>query len=1026
MIRAGAGAGKTRELVSTLIDFVGDFRSRHGRDPRVVVTTFTRKATQEVKERLLREALARQDEAVFDYLSHRSKAHISTIHGILSLLLSRFADRLGWPNDFRIEGGENLNRLQRKSLRKVLLAQESRLSLLEYAPFGELLSLLMQYREARALRPDLSALETEALRERARREARQFLRTAHDLADRIRACQPTASWVSWADQLSVLPREAPVTDEELESFVELMPTLNQKLRKASRGSGKNPAIDEELAEEYGHFIDEMWKVWTDPEKNYVHRPSFWVEHETLCAAFEETAQAWIPAYDAELQGRGWISMADLEILSLRLAHEHPAAMATFAAEWDYWMIDEFQDTSPLQVALLTHLIADRPHFVVGDPQQSIYFFRGARSQVFEEKFREFAETGALTQVFEENRRSRAPVLRFINHFFRQRPGFSSMIPACTKPALSDDVPAVEVRAVLPGDDGSGDGIDAVVERIQELVALGEPLESIAVLSRKNDVLVQVQERARACGIPVQLHSAAGFSGRREILDVTAFLRFLANPYDDRNLLLLLRSPWFFVSDDDLAAMASERTRSLWSVLQGLAATDPRSAIARLKDYLAQAEERGYSASLRALYAEAGLVDSAANVDPSGRREANLWKFLNQLEAAQRQIGFSLLGFLGGQSKAGSTEEGNEDGDAAPVVEPRRVHLMTVHASKGLEFRHVLLAQMHQRRNPERIRPWMIDEASGTWTLAPRDLLGRLRGTPFAHEISAARDALLEAESLRLLYVALTRAQQTVSLIWERSPKGTENSLSWTSQLPFVVQEGVVEEHGYVRRTRLGPPVLGVRSERVVSEVGVRGRWRDRLHPAIEHLSTTAALDAAVKSRAGAKGAERSVDGLRIAQRGSDAHRLFESLKYVAPERVRAMTEDRALQTAVDWVALQKEPPLLRLITEGEVEWGYTVLTEKGRLQTGQIDLWAVSDDRLWIVDYKTGSSEYADKAFAQMTVYAWALLMTRRVRSDQPVSLAAVFPLEGKTESRHFKSLSELRPEWERIFAEALAGGAGF
>lgn len=1016
MIRAGAGAGKTRTLVNTLIDFVGDFRSRNGRDPRIVVTTFTRKATQEVKERLLREALERKDEAAFEYLSHRSKVHISTIHGILSLLLSRFADRLGWPNDFRIEGGENLARVQRKILKKVLVAQEDRLALLEYAPFSELLGILLQYREARALHPELRPVASEVFREQSLREARQFLRVAHDLSDRIRACQPPASWIAWADQLAKLPRTAPTDDQALEKFIEDLPGLNDKVRKASRGSGKNPAIDEALAEEYGQFVEEIWKVWMDPDKNYIHRPSFWAEHETLSGLLREVAEAWIPAYDGELQGRGWVSMADLEILSLRLAHEHPEAMASFAAEWDYWMIDEFQDTSPLQVALLKNLISDRPHFVVGDPQQSIYFFRGARSQVFDEKFTEFQSTGAFTQVFEENRRSRAPVLKFINRFFRQRPGFSEMIPACTKPAMGDEIPAAEIRAVLP--DEGGDGIDAIVERIQELIEMGEPLEGIAVLARKNDVLVQVQERARARGIPVQLHSAAGFSGRREIMDASAFLRFLANPYDDRNLLLLLRSPWFQISDEDLAKSVV-RGRSLWSALLARPAKDPRDPVARLRDYLSQAEARGYSASLREFYSETGMVDSASSIDPSGRREANLWKFLNQLEAAQRQIGFSLLTFLAGLAKSRSTEEGNEDGDAAPVVEPRRVHLMTVHSSKGLEFRHVLIAQMHHRRNPERMRAWMVDETNGVWTLAPRDLLGRLRGTPFARELVEARDQTLAAESLRLLYVALTRAQQTVSLIWERNAKGSENSLSWTAQIPFLVQEGVQQEDGYILRTRLNAPVLRDVALVTDSQSTVRKPWKEKIVPVAEHLSATSALDAAVKSKAAARGAEVSVDGLRVAQRGTDAHRLFESLKYVDVGRVREMTGDRALQEALDWVIEQKDPNILQLISHGEVEWGYTAVAADGRLQTGQIDLWSQVDGRLWIVDYKTGSSEYADKAFDQMSLYGWALQKTARVPAQIPVTLLAVFPLEKKVEKRDFAHLTDLKPVWDRIFGQA-------
>jgi ATP-dependent helicase/nuclease subunit A len=103
LIRAGAGAGKTTRLISTFLDFVREFHNQNGDYPRVVITTFTRKATQEVKERLLVSAI--NEKKVFEYINQKSRVHISTIHGLLSLFLSQFADTIQFSSEIKVIDG---------------------------------------------------------------------------------------------------------------------------------------------------------------------------------------------------------------------------------------------------------------------------------------------------------------------------------------------------------------------------------------------------------------------------------------------------------------------------------------------------------------------------------------------------------------------------------------------------------------------------------------------------------------------------------------------------------------------------------------------------------------------------------------------------------------------------------------------------------------------------------------------------------------------------------------------------------
>ena len=94
-IRAGAGAGKTTMLIKTFFEFVQNYRACTNKFPKIIITTFTRKATQEIKERLLVQALAFNDAELFQFVNKKSYVHISTIHGVLSLLLNRNHDLLG-------------------------------------------------------------------------------------------------------------------------------------------------------------------------------------------------------------------------------------------------------------------------------------------------------------------------------------------------------------------------------------------------------------------------------------------------------------------------------------------------------------------------------------------------------------------------------------------------------------------------------------------------------------------------------------------------------------------------------------------------------------------------------------------------------------------------------------------------------------------------------------------------------------------------------------------------------------------
>ncbi|MBX3032519.1 MAG: UvrD-helicase domain-containing protein [Bdellovibrionaceae bacterium] len=1026
ILRAGAGAGKTTTLVATFMEFVKDHRARHdGAYPKIVITTFTRKATQEVKERLLKKSLELGDDGIFRYLGERSRVHLSTIHGVLAVFLGRYGERVGLPADFTIAGAEELAWLSRRELRRLLVEDESYLPLLEIYDFSELWKALEGWREALTENPGARFFNADEARARVSAHLSRLARQAGAFAAEIPAHSKNEKWHHWAALLADFSR-APAGDREIADYIERVAEADESFgRKPSRAAGKSKLLDEDVADRHKVFLEELWQPIADREQNARFQPGFWKSHDERAALFERLGRSFRERLERARLEKGLLSMADLEHFSLELVRRDPAAAEAFSREWDYWMIDEYQDTSPVQVELLRALVGGKPHFVVGDPQQSIYFFRGARSQVFYDKMKEFTEARVLVEEVSVNRRSRAPLLEFFNDFFAAQTSFSPMEPRSTKPDLPRDVPAADIRIVEKIEERDT-SVEAVVEKIQQLIAGGAAPESICVLSRKNEVLKNIQELSRRVGVPVQLHTAGGFAQRREVRDAVAFLRFLLNPADDLNFLSLLRSPWFFMEDADIVPFCGVKGVCYWAEAlkrHGDAGTD--HPVRRLQAWLDRASAIGLGGTLREFYRREGLLDSAAYADPSGRREANLWKLLMQLENAQREPGFNGLAFAGGLSQGQSTEEGNEDGDAVPAIEPKRVQLMTVHASKGLEFDHVIVTHLHGLRPNEQAKTFMADEADGLWTLADKDLAGKKIASLLARDILEKKNAQLLEESKRVLYVALTRAMQSVTLIWEkpRGKEGRADSRSWASLVPFDLTDGVHDRDKYVYRVEKAEPDLQIWKEDAPETSGLPERWRlEAFEPSREVISPTEILERRVPEHVGRGDtitAQAATRGLRVAQRGTDAHRLFENLKFSSLEEVRDMTDDASLREALQWLHGTTDAPFADLIREGHVEFGFAVRGRSFTLQ-GQIDLWGVVDGTLWIVDYKTGSREHVEKALDQMAIYAWALKHLRILRDDQPVRLVAVYPLDQSLRIRPFERATDLSAEWSRLLGDGF------
>lgn len=1038
IVRAGAGAGKTYTLTHKVMDLAEDFHRSHGRMPRVVVTTFTRKATQELRERLILLALEERPH-LSDFVNSRSQLVISTIHGVMDLYLKRFGSHLAIDPGYRIVSSPEAMKIAKQTLRRILFqgdtgAPSGLSNILEQIPFNRLASLVRKIDEARVMNAETRPFGVEEFHtlflERAANVAGLLMGSASQI-------QTETDKESWTEMAKVYRELAKTLSGDWLKARAKFQFIFEELKPARR-SPKGGPVSQETAEE-AKRVRELAAEFLEP----VYDPEVWKASAALFSKINDLSLAFSAEFSSAKREAGLMEISDLELLARTGLARFPDTAEAFSRDWDYWMIDEYQDTSPFQVELIKLLKGKSPSFIVGDPQQSIYLFRGARSEVFAEREREIKEAGGLIRELKVNRRSQPELLCFFNDFFaRLKPSFNEMEPFLFEGRAIDprkniatffiaEVPAdndadsevsagseFDAEETTSGDlkkpsELSADAeMLALVRHVQDLIAGGARPEDICVLARTNQNLTEAAEWLNKFRLPTHVHVASGYFDRREVRDALGLLKFLVHPHDNFNTVELLRSPWFKMPDASLAEVARRRPASLWeSLLDQMSMSDEFEAVGRLSRLLQLTEKAGVSGVFARALVEAGFIDLAHAHDVSGRRESNLWKLIARLSDEEGKPGFNPLAFVAScqseMAKSGSLVEANAEGDAVAAVEPDRINLMTIHSSKGLEFKHVILPRMQSRPRLTTNEDFTYDENRARWCFrVPQGEDQSLKASlPEIAWLERFREQELR-EHARVLYVALTRASESVFMSWTTPAEKN----SWAELVPFDLSEG---EHACERYTYR---VLNFANAPDVAATEVNDRLMARA-PYKEIPKPQGALDVypgssgnqpmsvsdLIERKPGKT--QHSVSGrdisvrLASAARGTAVHRLMELLKYPSKQRLERLVarwfpqKEAEVLDALNFVKESIEPNLMEIITNGEVEWRFSVL-ESGLLIEGQIDLWGTTDTGgVWIVDYKTGSPKESEKAFAQMAIYSLAIRRSGLLRSPQSlIQLAAVYP----------------------------------
>ncbi len=488
------------------------------------------------------------------------------------------------------------------------------------------------------------------------------------------------------------------------------------------------------------------------------------------------------------------------------------------ARYRHLLLDEFQDTSPLQWRTLkTWLQAarDAEHaptvFLVGDPKQAIYRFRRADPRLFDQAAAYLeAEWGALRVSLDQSRRSGPILIGLVNRLFGALPDFGRFTPHEAAPgAAPDAVQLLETGATtapendtapqagmrnplqtprsLPAETREAWEGRAFAGQIAQWVGPGgltveDPLTGtrparygdILVLVRRRGLLDPYERALRAARIPYLTRQRGGLLGALEVRDVRQLLRFLVNPQDNLALAQVLRSPIFGATDDDLLLLA--QATHWWAGLQQSSISPVLAEACRqLMVWMSWAACLPVHDLLDRILGESDLVGRYQRHVPAALQsavEANLHAFLEQALNMDSGRYPSLPRFLQELDDLESFLEDAPDEGGLGMV-GNAVRIMTIHGAKGLEAPIVWLLEPREYKQRSEAGQWFVDWQPGEdrpqhFSLVPsKERRGPARAPRLEQEKSLGR-----REDHNLLYVALTRARQLLVVSGREEPEAS--------------------------------------------------------------------------------------------------------------------------------------------------------------------------------------------------------------------------------------------------------------
>lgn len=1024
---AGAGTGKTYSICEWIAHHV----EHEDLDPaRLIATTFTIKAAAELKariaERLLEAGMSTARAARLEL------APIGTVHAVAYQLLTRYALHLGLSPRLRVADEVQAERLLKLAIQRTQTQAWDRLAEVatRLAQDDLELTLLLLIEEKRT-----NDLSDDIFRAEMRRNAGRFREILQGIVPvddagpsniftQVKsAAGVTLEQLSQSSCTTKATREARTFLREVARGAHL--TWRDLVRLSRIKAGKRSGADALLNE----IRDLAASVRVRPE---LHR-----DIDEFAELMAEQTIALEHAYQTYKTERGLLDFTDLEVELLRLLRSD--LVEDVQAEFDMLIVDEFQDTNPLQLAIFARLReVMQQSYWVGDPKQSIFGFRGTDSRLMESVWEQAKD--AEHRALETNYRSQGGLVQLVNRLFEPQFGTDAVL-AAEHESSEDGIR----RWVLDVSTNAGEA-RALSQGIEQLHRDGTAYSEIAVLVRTNNQGRDLGAALAERGIP-SIIELPGLLEYRECVLALAGLRVVA---DRRDALAAATVVHLLTPQEGTPDWLQDRLRDL----REQALTEQRRlpwqghpVLEALHGVSAEAGCRTPTENLAAVVSALELPTRVAQWTIPGLRASHLdalWVHARDYERQTRDTGrpTTLTGLITYLEQLGADNQ-----DLRPAQSGlEAVTVATYHAAKGLEWPTVILTGLDHARGPDLYRPATSggDPTSGNplaerrlhywpWPFGKNRFESRTRGSRLADDCYASPEGQRageaeELEAIRLLYVGATRAQDR--LICAHRP----GKVAWLEKLgtrgtalDVAVAEGTyeLEDLGTTLRVEaLRPGAVeteGVSSLLWLSRSGAETpRVPAALRPSDHGEDTDRTTPFRIVQLPGQHRLARAGDKKNIVALGNAVHAYLASLpstrdvgeteRWSVAERCweafglspAGKTRDLVLAGEEFTAWLESECGVKQWWTETPVfapvvETDTASESEAARRQLrGTIDaLVEAPDGTRWIIDHKTGVVSqsglhvYGRQFVTQLEHYATAL------EGDAPTRLALHLPLSG-------------------------------
>jgi ATP-dependent helicase/nuclease subunit A len=866
LVEASAGTGKTRLLVHRILHIVG---TGAGQLPNLVAITFTEKAASELRTRVRTEiqAAARdpersgaERERFASALKDFDRATVATIHAFCTQLLRARPVEAGVSPGFsltsRVESQLLLDEAWNAWKERELGSPDSALR-----PVLEAGGQLQYLRSlAGVLVENRDLLETES--------ANDLMNGPLPEWEEAFAAYRETLVESNLDEIERLLADCrkPLEDNACRDVAAALPALRRAAQRIRAVDPRAPyhafratGLPNPRGSHKGNLLN--WK----PRESLVRLRILIGTINEACERFTTARKAraaveavralggLLEIYEGLKSERGLLDFQDLLIKSRNLLRDRPDVRSDFQASISHLLVDEFQDTDPLQAEIVFFLSGDLSAgetdwervrvtpgrlFLVGDPKQSIYRFRRADIGIYERARRRLAESGGDVHPITVNFRTRPAITEWINTVFDRlmprdgsgefRPAYSRLEPHRTEddgepgPRVIrlplPEVPKSHAKWKTKQDEEPRRRVEARVlaSYVKAQIEAGAwtlPVKGsegetapagygdVAVLFRALTGLDSFEDAFRDAGVPYRIEGGKYYFQRREVQGLLSVLRAIDSPNDREALVAALRSPLFGFDDETIVIAAAEHRLNYGSRSRP-SSPELAGVFDRLRDWHERRHVEGPETIVEEVLRETKALEFFAMQPLGEQRVANLLKVVDEARRYGGEPG-SYRAFIEHLSRREAAFESEGESPVLEEDEGGYVHFLTVHKAKGLEFPIVVVADLMGGVDSQ--SEMRFDRASAKIAFRLKAVREGPGDTPGWEDLETIDKAQAEAEEIRLFYVAVTRAREFLILPLPESGsgKGSFYGLVTREEWPpnaTISADGPIADDLFPRRT----------------------------------------------------------------------------------------------------------------------------------------------------------------------------------------------------------------------------------